>query len=375
MNHRVYFRTSRSHPLGTSPLMTSKDLISIDVTNDDQDSKASKPFPLQQLPLELRRQIYHYHLMLTRHPPPKAIYFERECSRDPPSPLLSVSSQVRAEVLDLVQTWPIYLRVTRHGTRLGNLAETWLIAQQHSRDHGSIIHIVVEIWPPLEDRPVDMIDTWRHLRAIRMLCAIPRLKKITVFFSDNEMASWLINGHAISLLNCLTSYRHQMAPFPENDVAHIMNLFSRMSPVNVCFQLPLGLGPGKPTEGVLHSLPVANEMMMGLVPNNDQGYSDDDEDEVKYQNVLDLEREDLLRQAGAAIAVQKLDIITERGAIRLTQAQWEDFIGFWSPDFSMLRDGWKGKLHYVQDEEEAWHYALEDFFSMSITSHTPTDPS
>ena len=89
----------------------------MEATISDQNLKASEPFPLRRLPLELRRQIYHYHLMITRRPSREDIYRRKvlDGSRDPPSPLLLVNSQVRAEVLDLLRIWPILLRVAHQG--------------------------------------------------------------------------------------------------------------------------------------------------------------------------------------------------------------------------------------------------------------------
>lgn len=112
--------------------------------------KTSDPFPLRKLPLELRRKIYRHYLLDTRNPSAKTIYLNKvnDGWRDPPSPLLLVNSQVRAEILDLVQKWPITLRVTHQGIHFDSLAETCFIAQQRSKDYGSIPHLVIDIWPP-----------------------------------------------------------------------------------------------------------------------------------------------------------------------------------------------------------------------------------
>ena len=194
-------------------MTTSRDIAcpdtAMEATISGQTLKGPEPFPLRQLPLELRRKIYQHDLMATRNPSPKAIYLRNlpDGSRDPPSSLLLVNSQLRAEVLDLVQTWPIFLRVTHQGIQFGSMAETCFIAQQRSRDYGSIPCLVVEIWPPHPDRPTDVIDIWRHLRKLRAeLRAVPLLQRIYFLFHDNEMASWTHNGEAIDLLDPCESY-------------------------------------------------------------------------------------------------------------------------------------------------------------------------
>ncbi|CAF9942379.1 MAG: hypothetical protein ALECFALPRED_009718 [Alectoria fallacina] len=324
----------------------------------DQNLKASKPFPMRQLPLEVRRKIYQHNLMATRHPSPKAIYLKNvpDGSRDPPSPLLLVDSQVRNEVLDLVQIWPIFLRVTHQGIQFGSLAETCFIAQQRSRNYGSISHLVVEIWPPHPDRPTDAIDIWRHLRKLRAeLRAVPLLQRISFLFADNEMASWTHNGKALDLLD---SDGDDTKPLKWcNDVTYIMDLFARISAASARFYLPHGLKPGETTEHVRTRLRTVNAMIMGRIPIVEEAYSEEDKEEAEFQDWLDDYTESRLQIKGAKIARDKLDVMTRQGRMRLTQGQWEDFIAVWSPHFESLSPkGYKGKLHYVY-EDDPWDSA------------------
>lgn len=334
-------------------MTTSKDVVSSDTAMEamisDQDLKASEPFPLRQLPLELRRKIYRHNLMATRNPSPKAIYLKKlpDGLRDPPSALLLVNSQVRTEVLDLVQTWPIFLRVTHQGIQFGSVAETCFIAQQCSRDYGSIHHLVVEIWPPHPDRPTDAIDIWRHLRNLRAeLRAVPLLQRISFLFADNEMASWTHNGNAIDLLD---SGGYDTEPLAWcNDVTYIMDLFARISAASARFYLPHGLKPGETTEHVRTRLRSVNAMIMGRIPIVEETYTEEDEERAVFQDWVDDCRESKLRMKGAEIARDKLDVMTRQGRMQLTQGQWEDFIAVWSPHFeSLLFQEFKGKLHYV----------------------------
>lgn len=89
----------------------------------DQNLNASELSPLLQLPLELRRQIYRLSLLDSREPAVETLYLKRRSdgSKDPPSPLPLANSQVRAEVVDMVQIYPIILRVTHQGILFDSL--------------------------------------------------------------------------------------------------------------------------------------------------------------------------------------------------------------------------------------------------------------
>ena len=299
--------------------------------------------------------------MATRNPFPKAIYLRNlpDGSRDPPSSLLLVSSQVRAEVLDLVQTWPMFLRVTHQGIQFGSMAETCFIAQQRSRDYGTIPCLVVEIWPPHPDRPTDLIDIWRHLRKLRAdLRAATLLQRIYFIFADNEMASWTHNGEAIDLLDPYETHAKDFSIQGYNDLIRIMDLFARISAAKARFYLPVSLKSGKTTEHIRAQLCYVSAMMTGRIPiDEEDGYSEEDKEQVEYQDWLDEEVESRLQFQGAKIARDKLNAMTGPGRRLLSEGQWEDFIELWSPRFEKLmpRD-FKGKSHYVY-EDDPWDSA------------------
>ncbi len=313
----------------------------MEATISDQNLKAWEPFPLLQLPLELRRKIYHHDLMATRSPSPEDIYFgnKSDGSRDPPSSLLLVNCQVRAEVLDLVRTWPIFLRVTHQGIQFSSMAETCFIAQPRSRDYGSIHHLVVEIWPPHPDRPTDAIAIWRHLRKFRAeLRAVPQLQRISFLFADNEMASWTHNGQVLDLLE-----------MGGDDVFCIMDLFARVSAASARFYLPYSLKPGETPGYIRTQLRNVCAMMMGRISIVEDTYSEEENGEAEYQDLVDDYAEMIFERKGAEIARDKLNVMTRQGRIRLTQKDWEHFIDVWSPHFETLND-FMGKQHYVLDD-------------------------
>lgn len=291
------------------------DTIMKAVNMTDQNPEALAPSPLLRIPLELRRDIYRFSLFVSRDPSAEAIYLRRcpNDSKDPPSPLLVANSQIGAEVVDMVQIYPIFLRVTRQGIRFDSLAETCFIAQRHSRDYGKIPHLFIEIQPPHPDRPTNVIDIWRQLRNCRKeLCGVPPLQRVSFFFADNEMAAWTQNGKALNLL----SYNGDpsVAEAGYNDVTKIMELFARVSAAKASWSMPRGLTPGKTTDRVRDWLHATNDWMMGRVPIDEDFYSEEDEEQAEMQDDWDELRELHLQRDGVRIARDKLDRMTGGGS-------------------------------------------------------------
>ena len=335
----------------------------------DRLPKLSESFPLLQLPLELRRRVYRHSIFYSRNPPLEDIYLKRlpDGRRDPPSPLLLVNSQVRAEVLDMVQIWPIGLRVTHQGIRFNSLAETCFIAQRCSRDYGSIPHLVFEIWPPHPDRPTDIIDIWRHLRQLRKeLLSVPVLQRVSFAFAVNDMAAWTHNGRALGLLDS-GGENPLAAENGDNDVTKIMDLFARVrvSTSKPPFYLPRGLTPGnKTTAHVRAWRRLTNAMMMGKIPFDEDTYSEESEKEAGVQDCIDDSREWYLQKKGAEIARDKLDAMTGHGQkpFRLSVREWEKFIAIWAPHFERLwPDEFKGMRYYVY-VEDPYKSLLDDYY-------------
>ena len=134
-----------------------------------------------------------------------------------------------------------------------------------------------------------------------------------------------------------------------------MDLFARISATKARFYLPISLKSGKTTEHVRMQLRYVSAMMTGRIPvDEEDGYSEEDKEQVEFQDWLDEEAESRLQFQGAEIARDKLDVMTQRGRMRLTQGQWEDFVEVWSPHFEKLMPkDFKGKYHYVY-EDDPW---------------------
>lgn len=285
------------------------------------------------------------YLIDSRSPSPEIIYLGRKslCSKDPPSPLLLVSSQVHAEVLDTVQTSAISLRVTHQGIQFDSFAETCFIAQRLSRDYASIPGLVITIWPPHPDRPTDLIAIWRHLRKLRReLRDVPSLQQLSFFFENNEMAGWTHKGKALDLLH---PRKDNESPF--NDVTCIMDLFSRVRAAKATWFLPLGLRRSETTDNIRDWRNAVHDMMMGRMPVDEDVYSEETEEESSMQDSCDEDTESNLQYEGAMIAIDKLDAMNRR----LFVDEWERFIELWCPHFESLGleeyGGFKGEDHYI----------------------------
>ena len=303
-----------------------------------------------RLPVEIRREIYRFSLFNSQSPSAKYIYLSGLAinSRDPPSPLLQVNGQIRDEVIELIQTYPITLRVTHHGRHFDGLAETCFIAQRRPRDYSTISHLVIEIWPPHPDRPVDMIHIWRHLRQLRTeLRHMPLLKQVSFFFRDNEISTWTLDGKPLDVLRSRSMVFLGMGV---DDITTIMDLFTRVRVAEATFHMPHGLTPGETTESVRDFIQASNAMMMGRIPIDEDVYNDEDAEDASYQDWVDESCEADLEIAGAEIAQDKLDAM--RGL--LSYDEWDEFIKIWSPKFGYIyrrgfedEDDWR--LHYVRD--------------------------
>ena len=325
-----------------------------------------------RLPLEIRRKIYGFSLSNFQSPPAKPIYLSRLPInwRDPSSPLLLVNGQVRNEVIEMVQTYPITLRVTHQGFHFDGLAETCLIAQRRPRDFSAISHLVIEIWPPHPDRPVDMFHTWTHLKQLRTeLRDMPLLEQVSFFFRDNEMSTWTIGGKPLNVLRSQTYYAFQ--GMGSDDVTTIIDLFTRVRVPEATFHMPRGLAPGESTEDVRYFIEDATAMMTGRIPIDEDVYNDEDEEIPGYQESVEEDCQWDLETKGAEIAHKKLDRMTRNGMIKLSHNEFDEFIEIWSPKFECLYpDGlahmgdWRGKYasEFICDSDD--EYSDKEFYPL-----------
>lgn len=312
--------------------------------------KPSKSSIFLRLPLEIRRMIYEFTLFSSQSPSAKSIYFSRLPVnwRDPPSPLLLVNGQIRDEVIELVQKYPITLRVTHQGPHFDGLAETCFIAQRRPRDYSKTSHLVIEIWPPHPQRPVDMIRTWRHLRQLRTeLRNMAPLKQLSLFFKDNEMSTWTLHGKPLDTMICRCPMYSPFLGIGVDDVTTIMDLFTRVRVAKATFHMPRGLAPGERTESIRRFIQDANAMMMGRIPIHEDVYDDEDEEDARHRDWIEEDCEGRMGIRGGRIARAKLNALTRGGTINfLSHREWDYFVETWSIR-SCLASLWKRR--YVRD--------------------------
>ncbi|KAL8783398.1 MAG: hypothetical protein Q9213_004657 [Squamulea squamosa] len=129
--------------------------------NDDEHIQRSA---FMLLPLELRRIIYRLILKSTfkKHRDRRAFHavYHQATWVDRPFPLLQVSKQVLTEVSDFLRPIPVFIRVTAKGIAFDDLGLASATAQGFHRDWdlGKMSHIVVKIWPPHRERPVEIVS-------------------------------------------------------------------------------------------------------------------------------------------------------------------------------------------------------------------------
>ena len=127
-----------------------------------------------RLPCEIRQLIYTNNLdySLLQHRVPyalhRAVYYENlsDAWTDQPSPLLLLNKRILCEVSDVLQHIPVILRVTGQGMAFDSAGLSACIARDVHGDYGRIPHLVVEVWPPHADRPVEMLYIWDHMRRL-----------------------------------------------------------------------------------------------------------------------------------------------------------------------------------------------------------------
>ena len=160
--------------------------------------------PLLRLPLELKRMIYWRTIVDCRSPTPQEAHESdfRAHWRDVPSPLLGVSKRIRGEVFDMLQNCPFTMRVTSYGATFDILGLSCFIAQKYAKSYGDLPDLRIEIWPPHPDRPIEMYYIWDHIRKLRdKLRAAPRIPKLIIWFMENRLAKWSVDGKLRRILH------------------------------------------------------------------------------------------------------------------------------------------------------------------------------
>ncbi|KAL9634665.1 MAG: hypothetical protein Q9204_002899 [Flavoplaca sp. TL-2023a] len=151
---------------------------------------------IMRLPLELRRMIYRrvFSFTFTKRQDRGVrdiVYSEnpQEGWIDRPFPLFHINKQIHAEICDFLPPIPACIRITGRGMGFDILGLASAAAQgfHDHKDLGKLSHIMLKIWPPHRDRPVEMLYIWNHVRRLRdMLQKCERIQKLTIRFENKR---------------------------------------------------------------------------------------------------------------------------------------------------------------------------------------------
>lgn len=203
----------------------------------------NRPFPLLLLPLEIRFMIYEYTLISSRRPSAEDVYEKllHHVWKDTPSPLLQINQQVRAEICEFLRRSPFTMRITWQDQHFDALALSAFISQQRRPTYDDMPHLIVEIWPPHPERPIDAYYIYERLRLLRNdLRAASNIPKVDLVFLENSIATW--SDHDGKPLDWLGLSLNIMFADPRSadpcadepmytDIGHILDLFERLDNV------------------------------------------------------------------------------------------------------------------------------------------------
>ena len=301
--------------------------------------------PLLQLPLELRRMIYSQSILASRCPTPEEVH-ERNFGaiwEDVPSPLLAVNKQIRDEVFDLLHKTAFTMRVTSYGARFDMLGLSCFIAQQRPKSYSGLPGLIIEIWPPHPDRPIEMYNIRCHLQGLRkeLRATSAGIASLVIWFRENEIAKWTQDDGQARF--DLESNAEKNPRF--SDIGKVLYQFAFVTNVTKAqIRLPPSLDRSDKNDEVRRqAMDVLDEMEGSSTPADalhcymsDYGTSDVAEWRMKINT--------------AQKARAKLDAITSNGSHKMSEAEWLAFTEVW-PHFEVLAEwdeggAFKGEWHY-----------------------------
>lgn len=310
------------------------------------------------LPYELRREIYKYCIIESRRPPAETVHKKwlHEMWDDAPSPLLGVNQQIRAEIFDLLQRSPFPVRVSWQDVKFDGLAQSAFVAQQ--RTGYDVPHLIVEVWPPVSDRPIDTLLIWKHLREVRdQLSAASRQSRIGRFdlvFLENAIAKWTdCNGTPFCWMYQIPVVAMHGGQF-DNDMTCMLSLFAQgIDVAEAHVQLPDSFLADGFDLGIRSLARQVEASMMSLDVRDIN--SEVIDQATGWEKVDDFDQWYLEYQT-AVLARDRLDDMTSYGECKISAAAYEDFITIW-PHFDLLTDWmpggvFKGMWHYVRLPEK-----------------------
>ena len=337
-----------------SPLLC--DMQAVSTANTLPNSTQAIESPLLRLPLELRRIIYMDSILASRCPTPEQLH-ERNFGaiwEDVPSPLLAVNKQVRDEVFDcFLNKNPFTMRVTSYGASFDMLGLSCFIAQQRPKSYSGLPRLVVEIWPPHPDRPIEMYNIICHLRDLRneLRATSSGVANLIIWFKENKIAKWTRDDGQVRFdLDPMAPYHPR-----SNIISKVLYQFACVTNVTKAeVYLPLSLIRNDELDEVRWHVKDVIDIMQGKYPLADEFYYS-----LANLGISDV-NECFWKRITAQKARMKLDAITSNGSRKMSEAEWLAFTEVW-PHFELLTGVWP-QVGFLTEWDQAgefkgeWHY-------------------
>ena len=197
------------------------------------DEASTQFFPFMRLPVELRLQVYKEYLYERYRLLPKEIH---EMVIDPrhrnkcPAEILQVSKAINTEVMNLLQHQTTFcLRICWQDATFDGFVRSCIRARGKRLDYEHVGHLRIEIYPPHEDRPVDMVYIWTYVqRLCEDLQKVSCLRHLSIQFMENKYASWSQWLIAEPLNTMEVNKSRDISP---SDILHVLDLFKLLNNV------------------------------------------------------------------------------------------------------------------------------------------------
>lgn len=316
---------------------------------------------LMRLPYELRCMIYIHSLKnsLKRNTRRlvQAIYYENLkhlAWADSPSPLFFLNKQISSEISDLLKREPVTMRVTGQNIKFDGLGLSICIAQGIRRDLGKISHLILSIFPPHSDRPIEMLYIWDHLRKFRdVLGQYSKIQKLSLRFRDATLFDWAEDGKLRKLLpggyddaRLRSDLKSYFRPPESSDLQNILDLFENTTNVEKArITLPRSF---RDEDSKLQTYADhVMDIMEGLAPPVTQPTC------LENLDFEGLEKD--FKHRTAQIAMNKLMRKTQNGKQKMSERRYDNMVRRWPYFETLVRWGDKkfmGKSHYAKVDSE-----------------------
>lgn len=307
------------------------------------DEVSKQPFPFTCLPVEIRLKIYKVYLYDRYSISPAEIHemvLDASHRTKRSAEILQVSKAVHAEVKDLLQQEKtVNIRICWQDATFDGFIRSCGWARGTRLGYGNMAHLRIEIYPPHQDRPTDMVHIWKNVRKISgELSRLSKLQHISVYFMENKYAAWSLDGKPRDTLGL--NYSSDQSP---SDIIHILDLFKLLTNVaKTRIHLPDSLAEDVSLQKLRQE---TEDVMMNIKKVNGyhQQWVVETLEEDIYDNVSDL------RGATGERSQSKLDRSCGLG-YWISKSDLDIFEKIW-PDRDFVAEwAYQPRSHYIGDE-------------------------